>query len=59
VSAEYDFDDKDFDWENALPPDQPTAIARPQTYLHIPVAEPTETSALMGIHYPDRDFLWD
>jgi len=55
VAAELDFDDKDY----LFPPDQPTAIARAHSSIDVPVAEPTENSALIGLYYPDRDFLWD
>lgn len=54
VAAEIDSGDKDY----LFPPDQPTAIARAQTSIDIPVAEPTEHSSLVGHHHADRSTLW-
>lgn len=54
VSAEIDSGEKDF----LFPPDQPTAIARAQTSLDIPVAEPTEHSSLVGHPHVERSPLW-
>lgn len=55
VAAEVDFDDK----ELGIPPDQPTAIARAHSTIDVPVAEPTENSALIGLYYPERELAWD
>lgn len=55
VAAELDFEDKDY----LFPPDQPTAIAREHQSIDVPVAEPTENSALVGMYFPDREFSWD
>lgn len=54
VAAEIDSGDKDY----LFPPDQPTAIARAQTSIDIPVAEPTEHSSLVGQHHSERSALW-
>jgi hypothetical protein len=55
VSAELEFEDKEY----VIPPDQPTAIARAHSTIDLPVAEPTEHSALIGAYFPERDSLWD
>jgi hypothetical protein len=55
VAAEIDFGDKEY----MFPPDQPTAIARAHTTIDIPVAEPTENSALITQYFPDRDVFWE
>ena len=55
VAAELDFDDKDY----LFPPGQPTAIARAHNSIDVPVAEPTENSALVGLYFPERDFVWE
>eukprot|EP01035_Chromulina_nebulosa_P021399 gene21399-27722_t len=55
VAAELDFDEKEY----LFPPEQPTAIARAHTSIDVPVAEPTENSALIGIYFPERESLWE
>jgi hypothetical protein len=55
VAAEVDFEDKDY----VLPPDQEAVIANMHTSLDVPVAEPTEQSALVGLYFPEREFTWD
>lgn len=50
VAAELDFDEK----ECLFPPDQPTAIARAHSSIDVPVAEPTEHGAFVGLYYYDH-----
>jgi len=54
-AADLDYDDKD----DLFPPDQPTAIARPHNSIEVPVAEPTEHSALVTYLPPERNSIWD
>lgn len=44
VKPELNFNEEDYE----IPPDQPTAIARMQSSLDIPIAEPTETTPLIS-----------
>ena len=56
VAADIDFSDKDY----LFPPDQPTAIARAHNNIDVPVAEPTEHSALVGAYFPQESrSIWD